>query len=827
MNNNTFINDDETLCLRISGNEIKIPKQSKSYYLLLQKLTNVIYQSKSKSFFFVLPGNISEEDFNLYLNFITSSIGGEKQITTSSQLFQVFKVAKELNDYNLILSSIKEDVMNLLNNNNTSSLIHDELKIMKWCINEINSISSIKELKGNSDESNTNFKELYLSSLELCIENCTLSLINKLKNNFVDDSNIKTNENCLLSYAKVLPKIYIRQIISKAMKEFYTNVIVFNNSINKFIITPKQKQLLEMFIKIYMKSIDLNLNTQIFECLNLENIKAHKEFDNNIKKAKIKPIQWNINNISLYNDNSYESEIFPLCDSISFKLLAHYNKEEDTLSIAMEIIPIKKINEDYFVTFLTKIKSNNKEYQTKLHCVYVNNSSKALIITFHNFSKGSFENEVDPNQTIQTENVTYMIECFTEVNYIFGGIVYYIVSNFSTYYKHSDDIGIISFNCLKMILKHKLIHQHNEDMAMIVILRWLSSTKAKVRNEDVEVLLNFVNLNEITLDCLIEIIFKFNKILDKYYDSIGEAIQMEFHERMVLNYNYNDNFDDSSNSAFDFTKELINKLILNNNNTNINNNISVNVSEPLTNAVTPLTTLLSYKSSKEKSISLEHKQKSLHIKHKTNHSVKTNDRKRRLSTFNHSTTNNTSHNNNNQNNVSSNNNSLINSRNNCNFLTKNNTNVIVPSPSNISAISFGHKKNKSVNLDGTSKLKLNPIDCKKDVSKLRFQIELKKRLRDEKMKKKFPHQTFGETNNYELIKHSSKYTKKEDKGRNKFNKVISKTRQPSRIVSPTLSYNKNNNIINSNTTNAHKNLVYTLSGKNNVSSKKGPIKAKK
>ena len=142
---------------------------------------------------------------------------------------------------------------------------------------------------------------------------------------------------------------------------------------------------------------------------------------------------------------------------------------------------------------------------------------------------------------------------------------------------------------------------------------------------------------------------------------------------------------------------------------------------------------------------------------------------------------------------------MINSRNNCNFLTKNNTNVIVPSPSNISAISFGHKKNKSVNLDGTSKLKLNPIDCKKDVSKLRFQIELKKRLRDEKMKKKFPHQTFGETNNYELIKHSSKYTKKEDKGRNKFNKVISKTRQPSRIVSPTLSYNKNNNIPPTNT----------------------------
>jgi hypothetical protein len=95
------------------------------------------------------------------------------------------------------------------------------------------------------------------------------------------------------------------------MKEFYTNVIVFNSSINKFIITEKQKQLLEMFITIYMKSIDLNLNTQIFECLNLENIKAHKEFDNNVKKGKIKPIQWNINNISLYNDNSYESEIFP------------------------------------------------------------------------------------------------------------------------------------------------------------------------------------------------------------------------------------------------------------------------------------------------------------------------------------------------------------------------------------------------------------------------------------------------------------------------------------------------------------------------------------
>jgi tRNA uridine 5-carbamoylmethylation protein Kti12 len=66
---------------------------------------------------------------------------------------------------------------------------------------------------------------------------------------------------------------------------------------------------------------------------------------------------------------------------------------------------------------------------------------------------------------------------------------------------------------------------------------------------------------------------------------------------------------------------------------------------------------------------------------------------------------------------------------------------------------------------------------------------------------------------------------KDNKGRNKFNKLISKTRQPSRIVSPTLSYNKNNRSINNNTMKINNCTVHTISKINMI--KKGPIKAKK
>ena len=96
MNNNTFINDDETLCLLINGNEIKIPKQSKYYLLTLQKLTNALYQTKPKTFCFNFQGNFSKEDFNLYLKYISSNSNINNIIDTLFRFFQLIKVAKEL-----------------------------------------------------------------------------------------------------------------------------------------------------------------------------------------------------------------------------------------------------------------------------------------------------------------------------------------------------------------------------------------------------------------------------------------------------------------------------------------------------------------------------------------------------------------------------------------------------------------------------------------------------------------------------------------------------------------------------------------------------------
>ena len=838
MNNNTFINDDETLCLLINGNEIKIPKQSKYYLLTLQKLTNALYQTKPKTFCFNFQGNFSKEDFNLYLKYISSNSNINNIIDTLFRFFQLIKVAKELKDHNLISTAFKEDILYIFNSDDKKILIQDEIEVIKWCINEIN----LTKKESKIPNSNSYYKiycHSYLQVLDNCIETCCSSIINKLRN-ILNNNDAKINENSLLIQACVLPKMYIRKIILKAMNEFYNNAIVFDNELIPKKVTHKQKQLLDVLIKVYMKSIELNEYTQIFECLNLENANALKEFDNKIKKGIIKPITWNINNIKLYTDNSFKSEIFPLCDSISFKLHSHYDKQKDVLSLAMEIILIKQINENFFLTILTKIKEDHKEYQSKLHCIYVNCTSKALLLTLYNFSKSKVDNDNETNQTIQKETVDYSIEFYIEMNLLFSGFVFYIITNICKYYKTADDLGKISHNCLKMLLKNKLIHKDNDDIAITAIIRWLSQTKTHITNNEIYPLLEMVNASNISLDCLIELLFKYGKIIKKYKESLGEVIQSEFHERMVYNYNYIDSFNNNNESSLEFTKELINKIILNNNLT-INNksnhtNKIAHTSEPLTNIVTPLSTLISHKSNKEKSISLEHSHNYFNIKRTSYYSIKQNERKRRLSTFNHSTTNNTSYitttQNNNQNNMSSNNTSLINSRNNCNLLTKNNTNNnnysnhMVPSLSNTSGISYGHKKNKSVNLDNSSKLQLNPIEGRKVESKLSFHIELnKKKFHDEKMKKRNTHQTIGETYNNELIKNNTKYNIKDNKGRNKFNKLISKTRQPSRIVSPTLSYNKNNRSINNNTMKINNCTVHTISKINMI--KKGPIKAKK
>jgi hypothetical protein len=73
------------------------------------------------------------------------------------------------------------------------------------------------------------------------------------------------------------------------------------------------------------------------------------------------------------------------------------------------------------LTILTKTKEDHKEYQSKLHCIYVNCTSKALLLTLYNFSKSKVDNDNETNQTIQKETVDYSIEFYIEMNLLFSG----------------------------------------------------------------------------------------------------------------------------------------------------------------------------------------------------------------------------------------------------------------------------------------------------------------------------------------------------------------------------------------------------------------------
>lgn len=503
MNNKTN-NKDDTIHLIISGKEYNIPPNSKVF----QIVKNLLIQSKinSNENIYILPDQVDRRGIDVYLNFLMS---GNATITMMEDVLKGVYVAKLFNDNKVVNALVNEGFKIALTKGNENISAETKLISFFYSYNDFENFQNI---------------------IDYCLDNLYVKIINC------------NHINELTDEIKHLPCCVLERVIHKCFK-----YCVINN------ISYEEKDELIRFLLVNLAyCYGIVYENGIFNLLQKENEMSIQKFNKLIEEMNVPNIEWNIKNISLKEDFYEISDIF-IIDNIKVKLHCYYNHVEDELSIALEIIETLTNNDNIPISILTKtfVYKINSEPKTNLNCIYFSSKSKSLILKQKQFSHLIKSN---PELFPQNKPLSFTVDIYYSINYSYSSILYYICLNFEMFFNNKL-ISSLSKNALSALLKNELCHKGKEDKVLLSIITWLHNKSKTINDDIVKCQLSFVQGDQVSLDCILNIVYYYGEYIKLYSNSLGDYIKNLFHRKMKDAYCFISNKEKEK-----FSWEFLNKL---------------------------------------------------------------------------------------------------------------------------------------------------------------------------------------------------------------------------------------------------------------------------
>lgn len=302
-------------------------------------------------------------------------------------------------------------------------------------------------------------------------------------------------------------------------------------------------------IDIEIENVIFNLLCNAYSIGNNSIALLQKESENSITSfsslvsSKLLPnIEWNINNISLLNDFYETSDTFTI-NNYKIKLHCKYNKSNDELSSAIEIVdvisPSNDTNPIAILTSSSIFQIENENNKPVFNCIYPYSHIKSLIIKISNFSKKIKDNN-------------FIIDISYDINYCYSYIISYIAEHISLYTSDMS-ISLLSRNTFLAIVKNRNAHKKEDDLYKCIIC-YIHNRKKKLKENDINEFINEIDITKISIDCLLFILSNYSSTI-KIHQSLMISTSNIFNEIMTMVYSSS-----STSIKGKFSFDMISKL---------------------------------------------------------------------------------------------------------------------------------------------------------------------------------------------------------------------------------------------------------------------------